>query len=208
MMTSPHYVIRDCYFNAHINQGIIFKALNLKKVMGSVAFNGFWEFGGENHTLADFMKDPADSHCWLEDEEGNIYDYCYEHYLWVAKVRTGSTKGMRVGEIRKVSHHEARLRGLTYKAASPDAQQWLKVRMLHNSGMSRTLGSLFGVEEVSSPEQMLEAVMILSGMGIKGKPEKCQPYPEPAVEVFEEEDQYTSILVKPQQKKKSNKNKK
>ena len=208
MPSSPHYIIRDCYFNAHINQGIIFQPLNLRKVMGSVAFNGFWEFGGETHTLADFQKDPADSHCWLEDAEGNIYDYCYEHYLWVAKGRTGSSKNMRVGELRKVSHHEARMRGLTYKAASPDAQQWLTIRMLHNAGMSRALGSLFGAEEVSSPEQMLEAVMVLSGMGVKGKPEKTAPYPEPLPPAEEEEEEYTSILVKPQQKKKTNKNKK
>jgi len=207
-MTTPHYVIRDCYFNAHINQGLVFKDLNLRKVMGSLAMNGFWEFGGENHTLADFQKDPADSHCWLEDADGNVYDYCYEHYLMVAKVRTGSMKGMRVGEVRKVNHHEARLRGLTYKAAPPDAQQWLKVRMLHNSGFIRAIGGLWGTDEVTPPQQMLDAIKTLQDLGVKPKAEKCQPYPEPPPPAEEEEEEYTSILVKPQQKKKSNKNKK
>jgi hypothetical protein len=49
-------------------------------VIGSLGLAGHFEFGGKYHTKDDFYKNPFDSHAWLEDAEGNVYDYIFPFY--------------------------------------------------------------------------------------------------------------------------------
>jgi len=79
------YEMGQCYLNANINRNLAFKHLALKPVYGSLGLNGHFEFGGRNHSAADFFKNPMDSHCWLEDEDGMVYDYIFPEYAEAAE---------------------------------------------------------------------------------------------------------------------------
>ena len=52
----------------------------LKLVIGSLGLNGHFEFGGKDWKMKEFKKKPSDSHAWLEDKDGNVYDYIFNHY--------------------------------------------------------------------------------------------------------------------------------
>ena len=121
----PSYYCNFCYQNAFVNKNFAFKHLNLRQVAGSVAFNGWWEYGGPKYDFAKFKQNPRDSHSWLEDDEGNIYDYIYEWNRQCAVINTGSYGKMRVGELRKVSLADAASMGLTYKKADPKSMKLL-----------------------------------------------------------------------------------
>jgi hypothetical protein len=84
------YNFGGCYFNANMNRKTVFKGMNLTPVYGSLGLNGHFEYGGRNHTVRDFAENPMDSHCWLEDEEGNVYDFIFEEYADIAQRWTGS----------------------------------------------------------------------------------------------------------------------
>lgn len=76
--------LNDCFYNTCYNKELsTFKKCKL--VIGSLGLNGHFEFGGKNWTMKDFKKSPNDSHAWLEDEDGNIYDYIFEDYGRCAK---------------------------------------------------------------------------------------------------------------------------
>ena len=115
--------------NAFFNKNLAFKHLNLHQVAGSVAYNGWWEYGGANYTLAKFKQNPADSHSWLEDDEGNIYDYTFAWNCECAVINKGSRGAMKVGELRKVSPTDAAALGLTYKKADSKSMDFL---LTHN----------------------------------------------------------------------------
>lgn len=95
MATPLLYRSGYCFHNAFINQNYHYKERGLKLVIGSLSLNGWTEYGGENWTLADFIKNSPggrswDAHAWLEDEDGFIYDKIFDSYDWVAKKRTGT----------------------------------------------------------------------------------------------------------------------
>ena len=73
-------VFSQCYINAYKNQQSRYKHLNLKVVIGSLGLAGHFEYGGKHHTVKDFAKNPFDSHAWLEDDDGNVYDYIFPQY--------------------------------------------------------------------------------------------------------------------------------
>ena len=81
------YISGECYYNACKNKSVYEKKYkkNLKVVVGSLGLNGHFEFGGKNWTAEDFYKNPFDSHAWLEDDEGNVYDYIFAKYGFFAK---------------------------------------------------------------------------------------------------------------------------
>lgn len=114
-----------CYWNAEENMKTAFKHLNLKRVCGSVGFNGWWEYGGKRHTLRNFMRNPSDSHCWLEDDAGNVYDYCqpsWAYYCHMNGVKPDIPLGV---EFRGLSKKELKEMNLEYVAAPEDAQKAL-----------------------------------------------------------------------------------
>ena len=119
------YMDTMCYWNAVKNQQGVFKHLKLKRVCGSVAFNGWWEYGGAKYTLREFRERPQDSHCWLEDAEGNVYDYCQPSWDFYARSNGHAGKLPLGVEFRGVSKAALKAEGLTYKAAPANAQAFL-----------------------------------------------------------------------------------
>jgi hypothetical protein len=79
------WIESECYYNACYNRVNAFKGLGLKMVIGSLGLNSHFEYGGRNWTMKQFKQNPRDSHAWLEDAEGNVYDYIYEVYAYCAK---------------------------------------------------------------------------------------------------------------------------
>lgn len=108
----------QCFINSYLNQKGIYKALDLKMVVGSVGWNGWFEFGGKGWTLMDFIKAKKgfsswDAHCWLEDAEGNIYDYLSSVDDLYTRFRTG--KGLKVlGVVEGVSKADLLAKGIEY----------------------------------------------------------------------------------------------
>ena len=94
-------------------------------VMGSLGINGWFEYGGKNWTKKDFEKKImgycSDSHCWFEDDEGNVSDYLYEDYDFWVKFNTRQ-KMRRVGLVEGVSKEELARDGVEYVPAPKDAQ--------------------------------------------------------------------------------------
>ena len=120
------YMDKFCYYNALKNQRGVFSHLNLKRVFGSTAFNGWWEYGGAHYTLRDFKDYPSDSHCWLEDAEGNVYDYCQPSWHYYAR-NNGHPGKLPLGvEFRGVSKPALEALGLSYQPAPADAQAFLQ----------------------------------------------------------------------------------
>ena len=78
-------VFGQCYINAYINKTNIYKHLNLRVVFGSLGLAGHFEYGGKYHTAKDFYKNPFDSHAWLEDDDGNVYDIIFPQYRDIAR---------------------------------------------------------------------------------------------------------------------------
>ena len=96
-------------------------------VFGSVGFNGWFEFGGKDWKLKDFEKRHTpgtiswDAHAWLEDEEGNIYDYIFDDYDAIARIRTHK-KLKHTGIIEGKSKKWCKDHGLTYVAAEQEVK--------------------------------------------------------------------------------------
>lgn len=124
-----------CLHNAYLNQQGIYKNLDLKIVIGSIAFNGWWEFGGKGWTMMDFInskrgKTSWDAHAWLEDDEGNVYDWIFEEDSLIAILHTGKPLKCQ-GRVERRSKADLEARGVSYEAADEQTQyvirkSWLK----------------------------------------------------------------------------------
>jgi hypothetical protein len=112
----------NCYYNAHYNRKYVKEWRNLRVVVGSLGLNGHYEYGGKKHTDRDYYDNPFDSHCWLEDEQGNVYDYFFDEYNDIARLWTGKTV-MPPQVIAKAPKERLRLFGLDYIPASAKAQR-------------------------------------------------------------------------------------
>lgn len=114
-----------CYANAYINRLHYYKEKKLKMVYGSLGVNGFFEFGGKDWKKEQFQAKidgfRTDSHCWLEDEEGNVYDCLFKEYDAWAIVRT-CRRMKRRGILEGVSKAELLRDGIEYVPAPLDAQ--------------------------------------------------------------------------------------
>jgi hypothetical protein len=122
------YKTNNCYLSAFFNSRHHYKHLGLKLVIGSLGINGWFEFGGPTYKKADFAKNmngiSSDSHCWLEDADGNVYDFLFESYdLWV-KFRTHRPM-KRKGLLEGVSKAELARDGIQYIPADKESQTML-----------------------------------------------------------------------------------
>lgn len=130
------YTSGNCFFNAYINKRHYYKGKNLKLVIGSVSFNGFFEFGGETWGLKEFVARHShghiwDAHAWLEDEEGNIYDKIFSFYNYSAKVNTGSELKVATGTVWEgISPQQAKKQGVVYVKADKDTQTAIFISLL------------------------------------------------------------------------------
>ena len=120
------YRENNCFVNAFLNKRHSYKDLNLKYVIGGLGVNGWVEYGGKDWTkeqyLLTYSLGPSiDAHAWLEDNEGNIYDFCFSGYSAAAFVRTGKPLPFS-GLIEKKSKAECAAMGLTYYPADKDTQ--------------------------------------------------------------------------------------
>ena len=131
------YKSNNCFINAYINSRHALKHLGLKYKIGALGLNGWFEYGGKNWTKADYFKKwdgnySFDAHAWLEDAEGNVYDYSFKHYDWVAKERTN--RGIKhLGEIRGVSKAALKEMGLEYVEADKETQTAIFLKTLEMS---------------------------------------------------------------------------
>jgi hypothetical protein len=92
-------------------------------VYGSIGMNDWFEYGGKDWKLKDFKKKQEgwrwDAHAWLEDKDGNVYDYAFDWYNEVAKIQT--KRPLKItGLIEGMSKSELKSLGLTYVEASKD----------------------------------------------------------------------------------------
>jgi hypothetical protein len=85
--TSVNWKLGQCYSNAEKNKGYFESKLNkkLKIVYGSLGLNGYFKYGGKHHTDNDYYKNPFVSHAWLEDKDGNVYDFIFSEYGYYAE---------------------------------------------------------------------------------------------------------------------------
>jgi hypothetical protein len=97
----------------------------LKLIIGSLGINGWFEYGGKTWGESEFMRKASgissDSHCWLEDEGGNVYDCLFPQYNFWVKLRTGSEMKLS-GILEGVSKAKLATMGIDYVPAPKDAQ--------------------------------------------------------------------------------------
>jgi hypothetical protein len=120
-----------CYLNAHLNKTFWYTDRKLKMVVGSFGIHGWFEFGGKRWTKSDwemsYIKFGTNSHCWLEDSDGNVYDFLHpEDAVWV-RARTGK-KMPRTGILEGVSKAELAAQGIEYVPADITDQAWIMRR--------------------------------------------------------------------------------
>ena len=138
------YYHGQCFLNAYINQRHHYANKNLRVVVGGFAINGWWEYGGKRWTTADYKRkttqDSSDSHCWLEDEDGNIYDNIFEEYNFWADIRTGKPSRY-TGVVEGWSKAKLKRLGIEYQPAPYDAQLYiLNAVAVRNAFLYRMLG--------------------------------------------------------------------
>jgi len=113
-----------CPINAFINSRHAYKDKNLKIVIGSLGVNGWFEYGGKNWGMEEFQRKMEDVHFWLEDKNGNVYDFLFERYSLWSVIRTGN-KLRRTGILEGVSKNELKSIGIEYIPAPTEAQMML-----------------------------------------------------------------------------------
>jgi hypothetical protein len=90
--------------------------------------NGWEEYGGSDWDEAKWLKARKDflqwdAHCWLEDDEGNVYDFCFDRYLEIARIQTGRKGLLKVGMLERASRLDCGKRGMRYTPAPPAIQR-------------------------------------------------------------------------------------
>jgi hypothetical protein len=122
-----------CWYNAEYNRRHTFRERELKWVVGGVGMNGRFEYGGKQGF--DY-KDFRDSHAWLEDAEGNVYDYVQPSWARYCKAHGVSPAGLPLGaELRAVSKEQLRNLGLHYVPADAATQKRIKKHVFSNGKM-------------------------------------------------------------------------
>ena len=148
------YKHANCYINAYINRLHHYKDKNLKMVIGALGINDWFEYGGKDWTLDDYQRTMfghiSDSHCWLEDDEGNVYDFLFEEYKYWVNIRTKKPM-KRSGLIEGVSKEELKADGIEYVPAPLEARKALffathkMMKMTHDalaSGKAKWMGQM------------------------------------------------------------------
>jgi hypothetical protein len=119
-----------CFKNAYENRQVVSDALGreFKIVLGGLGFNGWFEFGHRNPISPNYEKKTADSHAWLESEDGFIIDFMFQEYADVMEIRDLPTKfpvGKVVMGTRKMLKEKY---GLEFIPASKEIQAFLYIR--------------------------------------------------------------------------------
>lgn len=116
-----------CYYNAEYNRLHAFKHLGLKWVAGGLGMNGWFEYGGKKGF--NYKQKWNDSHAWLEDSEGRVYDYCQPSWNYYCSANGVAPDGLPLGvEFRGVSKDELKEMGLEYIPAPAKEQKMIQER--------------------------------------------------------------------------------
>ena len=123
------YTYKTCYWSAERNAETVFADKALKRVCGSLVLAGVWAYGSAN-PKHNYKSNPSNSHCWLEDAEGNVYDYCQPS--WDYEVRQAIDDDnhgkayLPLGvEFRGASKAHLKTLGMEYIPAPEATQKWL-----------------------------------------------------------------------------------
>lgn len=139
-MPAPTWQEGMCYWNAERNQHLF--GVPLKIVYGSLGLNGHYEFGGRDYKLNDFKKKWNDSHAWLEDEEGNVYDFLFNWYATCAQTWGKKVTFPTGVELRGVSKDDLLKKyRLSYVAADAESQSYIKTMADRNKKAMETAKS-------------------------------------------------------------------
>jgi hypothetical protein len=140
------YTYKTCYWNAEKNAETVFKDKGLKRVCGSLVLANAWAYGSPNKKH-NYKKNPSNSHCWLEDAEGNVYDYCQP--FWDFEVRQvinpkdDDTPYLPLGvEFRGASKNSLKALGMEYIPAPEATQQFLFAWAKEGDWMMKMLASM------------------------------------------------------------------
>lgn len=83
------YLDFSCFTNAVYNKHNAYTSKNLTLAIGSlgIGVKPFWQYGYDKYKeLKDFARpNQFDAHAWLEDENGNVYDYVYPSFIAIAE---------------------------------------------------------------------------------------------------------------------------
>jgi hypothetical protein len=127
----------SCYYNAEYNRLHAFKSLGLKWVVGGLGMNGWFEYGGKKGF--NYSQKWNDSHAWLEDADGNVYDYCQPSWAWYCSANGVSDKLPLGVEFRGVSKDELKKMGLEYVAAPAKDQKMIQERAFRTKDLMMCL---------------------------------------------------------------------
>ena len=121
------YCVGMCFLNAEWNRTHAYADLRLHPVVGTLALNGWEEYGGSDWSEAKWLEARKDylqwdAHCWLEDDEGNVYDFCFDRYIEIALIQTGRRGLLKTGILERASRVDCGKRGMRYTPA-PSAIQ-------------------------------------------------------------------------------------
>ena len=133
----------QCYLNADFNQAGAFKELGLRVVYGSLGLGGWFEYGGKDWGVAEFSRKPSDSHAWLEDWEGNVYDYAHSSWSEVASIRGAPVRWQDNTEFFGEPKKDLARMGLTYLPASKEAQAVIRAYAEKQIAIKRDAAAYF-----------------------------------------------------------------
>jgi hypothetical protein len=134
----------QCYLNADLNKARAFKDLGLRVVYGSLGLGGWFEYGGKDWGVAEFRRKPTDSHAWLEDAEGNVYDYAHKSWSWIARTRGAPVRWQDDAEFFGEPKKDLARMGLTYLPASTEAQAVICAAAKQHIAIKRDAAAYFG----------------------------------------------------------------
>jgi hypothetical protein len=113
-----------CFSNAYHNREAVSEALGreFKIVLGGIGFNGWFEYGHANPNSPSYEKKTADSHAWLESDDGFIIDYMFPEYQDFMNIR-GIPITFPVGQVVMGTRKTLKKKyGLDYAPANKDIQ--------------------------------------------------------------------------------------
>jgi hypothetical protein len=150
MVGIRNYTVSNCYMNATMNNVFSFGG-KLKVVLGSIGLAGHFEYGGKTWGPNDFKRKPLDSHAWLEDDEGNVYDFIFPDYYDNARYWGKTPTFQAPWEILGISKADLAEEGLEYIPANHASRRIIKEAAVK---MYRSLKD----PDLKVPIAMLEAI--------------------------------------------------
>jgi hypothetical protein len=118
----PLSTYRACWYNSvyNLNQGP-FRDAGMRMVVGALRVNGVSVYGYKNPDDRRYQTYASNSHAWLEDNYGRIYDYIHDGVHLVVQLAQ-KVPTCPVGEIRGRTPAELKALGLDYIPATGDAR--------------------------------------------------------------------------------------